>query len=74
MNVKNGRGISFWLNKWCSRVPLEKLFPQMFAVAHDPSGTVFAHWGAGGWNIKVPQFYQDALNGSRECWPKGPSL
>ena len=24
------------------------------------------HWGAGGWNIKVPQFYQEPFNGSRE--------
>jgi len=37
MEVKNGRGTRFWSAKWCSRVPSEKLFPQIFALAQDPS-------------------------------------
>ena len=47
------------------RVPLEKLFPQILVVALDPSGSVFAHWVAGGWNIKVPHVYQEEFSSIR---------
>ena len=57
MTVNDGRGTRFWVDRWCSKVPLEKLFPQLYARALDPSGTVGAHWAGGGWNIKVPQVY-----------------
>ena len=65
MNVKNGRGTRFWIDKWCSKVHLEKLFPQLFTIVQYPSGTVCAHWSAGSWNIKVPNVHQEELFGIR---------
>ena len=33
MHIKNERGTRFWIDKWCLKVHLEKLFPQHFARA-----------------------------------------
>jgi len=58
MEVKNGRAIRFWEDKWCSNVPLGTLFPELCSAAQDPTGSVSSHWSDNGSNIKLPYFIQ----------------
>ena len=57
--VYDGRGTRFWMDKWCSNVPLGILFLELFSVAQDPTGPVESHWSGAGWDIKVLLLTQD---------------
>ena len=53
MEVKDGRGTTFWLDRWCSPVPLGVLFSDVFSLAKDSAGPVRSHWTRNGWNLQL---------------------
>ena len=45
--------------------PFGKVVPSDVRLSTRPLGTVYAHWSAGGWNIKVSHAYQEEYNDMR---------
>ena len=46
MDVKNGRGTRFWIDKWCSNISLGVFFSELFLIAQDPTRRVLSHRSA----------------------------
>jgi len=70
MNVRNMMGTRFWLDKYCSNVPLGQLFPDLFSNVQHPAGPVSLHWMDSRWNIKVPHVDQEEQNHGRRSYNK----
>jgi len=43
MEVKNGRTMRFWEDKWCSSVPLGTIFLELYSVAQDATSPISSH-------------------------------